>query len=54
MRDCKNRILNIINFYRSIQKRVVLELREFSGREVLNNKVKIKPPHESYYIDTKA
>ena len=54
IRDSKNRLLHILNFYRSIQKRVVLELQEFSGREVLNNQVKVNMPHESYYIDTKT
>ena len=54
MRDNKNKILKIFNFYRSIQKRIVLELREFSGREAVNNHVRQKPPEESYYTDSKA
>ena len=40
MRNNKNKLLKVLNFYRSIQKRVVLELREFSGREAVNNKVR--------------
>ena len=40
MRNNKNKLHKVLNFYRSIQKRVVLELREFSGREAVNNKVR--------------
>ena len=31
-----------------------MELREFSGREVVNNQVRQKPSEESYYLDKKA
>lgn len=51
MRDAKNRLLQILNFYRSIQKRIVLELKEFARREVVNNQVKLRPPEEAFYID---
>lgn len=54
MRDNKNKLLKVLNFYRSIQKRIVLELREFSGREAVNNKVRQKAPEESYYLDQKS
>lgn len=37
LRDSKTRLLKIFNFFRSIQKRIVLELKEFSRREVVNN-----------------
>jgi hypothetical protein len=50
MRDAKNKLLQILNFFRSVQKRVVLELKEFARREVINNQVKIKPPEEAFYI----
>tara|TARA_B110000285_G_C15077250_1_gene591461 strand:- start:1062 stop:1184 length:123 start_codon:yes stop_codon:yes gene_type:complete len=39
-----------LNFFRSVQKRIVLELKEFARREVINNQVKIKPPEEAFYI----
>ena len=51
MRDNKNKILKVLNFYRSVQKRITMELREFSGREVVNNQVRQKPSEESYYLD---
>ena len=54
LRDGKIRLLRILNFYRSVQKRIVLELRDFSNREVLNNTAKMTYPHESFYIDNKA
>lgn len=54
MRDAKNRLLQILNFYRSIQKRIVLELKEFARREVVNNQVKLRPPEEAFYIDQRA
>ena len=54
IRQNKNRLLKILNFYRSVQKRVVLELKEFSRREVLNNDVKVKPPEEAFYVGDKA
>jgi len=54
MRDSKTRLLKILNFYRSVQKRIVLELKEFSRREVVNNQVKTKAPEEAFYVDTKA
>jgi len=50
MRDAKNKLLQILNFFRSVQKRIVLELKEFARREVINNQVKIKPPEEAFYI----
>jgi hypothetical protein len=54
MRDSKSKLLKIFNFYRSIQKRITLELKEFSRREVVNNHTKVDPPEESYYMDKKA
>jgi hypothetical protein len=54
IRDSKNRLLKILNFYRSIQKRIVLELKEFSRREIINNHVKHQPPEEAFYLSTKA
>jgi len=50
MRDAKNKLLQILNFFRSVQKRIVLELKEFARREVINNQVRIKPPEEAFYI----
>ena len=44
MRDLKNRLLKVLNFYRSVQKRIDFELREFSQREAVNNHVKIRIP----------
>ena len=54
LRDNKNRLLKVLNFYRSVQKRITLELQEFSGREAVNNDVKVSTPAESYYLDSKA
>lgn len=44
MRDSKNRILKILNFYRSIQKRLVLDARDFARREAVNSNVKVRLP----------
>lgn len=44
MRDLKNRLLKVLNFYRSVQKRIAFELREFSQREAVNNDVKVRIP----------
>ena len=32
-RDCKTKILYSLNYFRSIQKRIMLDLREFGTRE---------------------
>lgn len=44
MRSNKDKLLRILNFYRSIQKRITLELRDFAAREVVNDKVRVKIP----------
>lgn len=54
MRDCKNRLQKILNFYRSIQKRIVLEAQEFARREAVNNHTKIRIPQETFYVNKKA
>ena len=54
MRDSKNRILKILNFYRSIQKRLVLDARDFARREAVNSNVKVRLPQEAFYIGRKV
>ena len=36
-RDAKTKILYVLNFYRSIQKRIALDLREFGSRERIDS-----------------
>lgn len=54
MRNSKDRLLKILNFYRSVQKRIYLELQSFAMKEAINNNIKIKIPEEAYYMGTKA
>jgi hypothetical protein len=54
MRDKKNSLLKILNFYRSIQKRISYELMEFAGRETLDTSSKVLAPEEAKYINTKS
>jgi hypothetical protein len=44
MRDNKTKLLYVLNFFRSVQKRITLELREFAGQEVVSQNVDVKPP----------
>lgn len=50
MRQTKNRLLKILNFYRSLQKRIAQELQEFAGREAVNADVKVRLPQEAYQV----
>jgi len=54
MRDNKNRLLKVLNFYRSVQKRMVLESQDFARREAVNNHVKVRLPQEAFYVGRKA
>ena len=44
MRDTKTKLLYVLNFFRSIQKRLALDLREFAGREIVSQNVNIMSP----------
>jgi hypothetical protein len=44
IRDTKTKLLYTLNFFRAIQKRLALDLREFAGRDIVSSQVDIKPP----------
>lgn len=44
MKDTKTKLLYVLNFFRAIQKRITLDLREFAGREIVSENVDIKSP----------
>ena len=44
MKDTKTKLLYVLNFFRSIQKRMCLDLREFSGKEIVNDSIQAVPP----------
>ena len=51
MKDTKTKLLYVLNFFRSIQKRLTLELREFSGKEVNPQNIILIPPQEATYME---
>jgi len=42
-RDCKTKILYTLNYFRSIQKRIAIDLREFGTRERMDTHMKSDP-----------
>jgi hypothetical protein len=50
IRDTKTKLLYVLNFFRAIQKRMALDLREFAGHEVISTDVDVKAPYEATYI----
>ncbi len=53
-KDTKTKLLYTLNFFRAVQKRIALDLREFAGREVVSQNVDNKPPYEATYIGNNA
>ena len=53
-RDTKTKLLYVLNFYRSVQKRIALELREFCGREVSSQNIDLSAPQEATYASKSA
>ncbi|CDW75700.1 UNKNOWN [Stylonychia lemnae] len=49
IRDTKTKLLYALNFFRAVQKRLTLDLREFVGREVVSQNVDSQPPQEAIY-----
>ena len=54
MKDTKTKLLYVLNFFRSIQKRMCLDLREFSGKEIVNDSIQAVPPQEATYLGRAA
>ena len=50
IRDTKTKLIYALNFFRAVQKRIALDLREFAGREIISQNVEVKPPQEATYI----
>ena len=50
IRDTKTKVLYTLNFFRAVQKRLALDLREYADKEIVSPSVDIQAPQEASYI----